>query len=161
QRLVERRQQPGAQRDEVAGVRVPAAQADGYEARAGLDESPGRQHALAERPPPVGFAHRVLFLFQVEGLAGLVRAEDVQRLLLKAVWAGGHGRLVRGVDPGGDAVAQLLAAGELLDGKAVRQGDPLQADLAALRAALDFKRVARGPEKAGAAREPAGPRRVE
>ena len=49
QRLIEVRQQAGLQGVEVLAVRVPAADADGDEADAGLDQPASRERALAER----------------------------------------------------------------------------------------------------------------
>ena len=71
----------------VPGVAVGIAVGDGgpvdlYEARAGLDQPPGQQQALAERVAAIAVAQGRRFLVQVERFLGPAGEDQVEGLLI-------------------------------------------------------------------------------
>src|SRR5262249_54881896 len=100
-------------------VRVPAAEANGYEARARFDQAACGEGALAEGRPPERVAHGRRLLLQIERLARPVGAEDIEGLLVELVEAGGQIALVEGFERRVELVAQLVAVGEVGGRKAV------------------------------------------
>src|SRR5579875_3954350 len=66
-------------------MRIPAAEADGDEADAGLDQPSRSQNTLAERSRSVALAQCGRLPLQVEGFLGLVRTQDLQGLLVESI----------------------------------------------------------------------------
>src|SRR5262249_35639674 len=131
QNAVGLRQQAPLETLEVVLVRVPAADRDGNEADAGLDQTACGQHALAGSAGAVGLAEGLRLLVQVERLLGLVRAKNLQGLLVEGIEPFGQvGSLIQRLEVVVKGLEQLVAILQLFEGEPSGQSDTADAQCA-------------------------------
>src|SRR5207247_2366776 len=153
---------PAAQGVEVLAVRVPAAEADGGETNAGFDQTASSQGALAERGHAVPLAKLLRLLIEVEGVAGLVGAEDFERLLVEGIEPADEGGIAIGFRERFIEIGQEgIAVFELFEGEAGGERDAAGGEVGggrragaawtSVRSAFDDERIVGGAEVAGLA----------